>query len=73
MIITYQHADYSPEKVRVRYVRRLTQAEYFWAEVGEDVTRNARQGTVTPEELPEDVRNAADSIAEKKFNYVIWA
>ena len=73
MKITYQSKNYSPDKVTKRYVRRSTASgEYDWCEVGEDRRFDVRQGTIEPDELPEDIRAAADELFKTSSAYVDW-
>jgi hypothetical protein len=54
--------DYSPDKVRNRYVQAPGAGEvngWRWCEVGDDRRYDLRQGTCPPSDLPAEVMNAA--------------
>lgn len=58
--VTSQTRDFSPDMVRKRYVKApSTLGSWDWCEVGDDRRFDIRRGTLTPDELPEDVRAAA--------------
>lgn len=59
--VTSQSRGFSPDMVRKRYVSApgFAMTEWRWCEVGDDRRFDIRQGFVTPDELPEDVRAAA--------------
>ena len=72
MRATYTSRTYAPEHVTARYVRRCVSGEYQFCEVGADRRYDIRQGVVDADELPDDVREAADNLCGHTFAYVPW-
>lgn len=71
MQATYTSRQYSPDKVRSRYVRRSANG-YQFCEVGDNRRYDLRQGRVDASELPASVKAAADAMAGRAFSYVDW-
>lgn len=71
---TFTAADYAPKFVRARYVRRnaLGDDEYSWCEVGDDRRYDLRQGGCHADDLPDDIRAAADMLRGHAFGFVPW-
>lgn len=77
MNVTYQSTAYAytTDDIKKRYVKRdnfLPEGIYSFCEVGEDRRYDIRQGTVTGDELPAAVREAADKAAKEHCHYVSW-
>lgn len=71
--VTFTAPQYSPNKVRRRYVRAEVAFDgYRWCEVGDDKRYDIRQGTCDTADLPDDVRRAADALRGQTFAYVDW-
>lgn len=72
MKITYQSRNYDPAKVMNRYVRRTcATGGYDFCEVGFH-RYDVRQGTVEADELPENIRKAADEHYKVSSSYIDW-
>ena len=72
--ITFVSPDYSPEKVKSRYVRFSPRFNAFhFCEVGEDSRYDIRQGVVIdPSIIPEEIQTQAKEMQNKMFGYVVW-
>lgn len=72
MEITWQSTNYSPELIVERYVRAAPLDEgYTVSEVGRE-RYDLRQGRVSGDELPPEIRAAADALRGRAFAYVVW-
>lgn len=71
---TYQSDKFAPSNAGTRYVRAaLAGVEYIWCVVGVDDPRfDIQQGTCDPEDVQQEVREAADAVAGRAFSYVKW-
>ena len=73
MEATFTAKEWQPGQVRARYVRaNVKGGDYSWCEVGDDRRYDLRQGLVTAEELPDDIRAAADALRGTWPGYVDW-
>lgn len=73
MEVTFKARIYSPEAVRTRYVRaNIKNGDYSWCEVGSDPRWDLRQGLALAEEIPEEIRAAADALRGTWPGYVEW-
>lgn len=73
MEVTFTAKGYRPENVRRRYVRaNIKNGDYSWCEVGDDRRWDLRQGLVAAEDLPDDIRAAADALRGTWLGYVDW-
>jgi len=72
MRATYTSRTYAPEHVTARYVRRCVSGGYQFCEVGADRRYDIRQGVVNADELPDDVRKAADDSCGRTFSWTPW-
>ena len=74
MLITYTCTKYSPDDVRKRYVycSSVKDQRFRFFEVGEDRRYDLRQGNVTADELPDDVRRASEGQSGMAQGYVEW-
>jgi hypothetical protein len=73
MHATYTSKNYAPDKVRSRYVcKPLGFLGYHFCEVGENRRYDLRQGVVRPDEIPVEVREAADKRAGFFPPWVEW-
>jgi len=74
MKITYQSKNYKPEAVLNRYVKYAPWdgGTFHFCEVGEDRQFDLRQGTVTADELPDGLAEAAIEHYKTSWHYLDW-
>ena len=73
MEVTFTVKGYQPGAVLARYVRaNIKNGDYSWCEVGDDRRYDLRQGLVAADELPDDIRAAADALRGAWPGYVDW-
>jgi hypothetical protein len=75
MIVTYTAKRYDPAIAHRRYVRAVMgePGNYRWCEVNPAQPNwDMRQGSVAGDELPDDVRAAADARLGWSPSYVEW-
>lgn len=72
IVATWTSSHYSPAKVESRYVRCEAPGIFKWCEVGAFPRFDLRQGTVTPDEIPADIREKAEALTGHAFGYVLW-
>lgn len=74
MIVTYTSTKYRPEYVRKRYVYcvSVNQQRFTFCEVGEDRRYDLRQGIVSANEIPDDIRRAAETQSGQAYGKVEW-
>lgn len=73
MEVTFTANIYYPAAVRARYVRaNIKNGDYSWCEVGSDPRWDLRQGLANADELPDDIRAAADALRGTWPGYVDW-
>jgi len=70
--VTYTARDYSPGKVRKRYVRRDVSGAFRWCEVGDDRRFDLRQGIVAESEIPPLIIQKAIEASKSWPCYVEW-
>ncbi len=73
MKTTYISKIYAPDRVHKRYVRADHGGGYSWCETSSLASwYDLRQGTAEPDEIPEDIRAAADARLGYFPAYVEW-
>jgi hypothetical protein len=74
MKVIWQSKDYAPEAILKRYVRYgpWDGGVFEFCEVGIDRRFDLRQGTVTADELPRDLAEAAIAHYEVSMSYLEW-